>query len=333
MESKITDTMLRDQTVVITGASSGIGKAAAIAFACEGANLVLAARGLQGLEETASACRKWGGLAKIVVTDMSDAVQVQHLLKEALSINGHIKCWINNAGVLSFGKFEETPVEVIDQVIKTNLLGYVYGARAVLPVFKQQGSGVLINNISIGGWMPAPYGTAYTASKYGIRGLVEGLQAEVSNYPNIHICALYPGFQRSAGIGHAANYSGIRLSTPPPAFDPRRLADAMVKLAKHPVEVSYPDWFGFLFKRLYQVCPAVIRSVSSFAMRGAMKWANRSVSNSGTVLQPSRGYHGIYGKTLLPTPSKTSKRSVVTAMGIIAMGIWLAARNRRAGHN
>ena len=56
---------------------------------------------------------------KIVATDISDVMQVQHLLKQALSVNGHIKCWINNAGVLSFGKFEETPVEVIDQVIKT----------------------------------------------------------------------------------------------------------------------------------------------------------------------------------------------------------------------
>ena len=320
--------MLLNQTVVITGASSGIGKATAIAFAREGANLVLAARGLQGLEETATACRKRGAPVKIVATDMSDATQVQQLVKEALSINGHIKCWINNAGVLSFGKFEETPVEVIGQVIKTNLLGYVYGARAVLPVFKQQGSGVLINNISIGGWMPAPFGTAYTASKYGIRGLVEGLQAEVSNYPGIHICALYPGFQRSAGIGHAANYSGIRLSTPPPAFDPRRLADAMVKLAKHPVAASYPDWFGFVFKKLYQVCPAAIRTLSSFAMRGAMKWANKTVNNSGTVLHPSNGYNSIYGKTLLPSSSGASNRIVIAGLGIAALCIWLASHRR-----
>ncbi len=72
-----------------------------------------------------------------------------------------------------------------------------------------------MNNISIGGWMPAPYGTAYTASKYGVRGMVETLQGEVSDYPDIHICALYPGFQKSSGIEHAANYSGIKLSTPP----------------------------------------------------------------------------------------------------------------------
>ncbi|WP_114791148.1 SDR family oxidoreductase [Niabella yanshanensis] len=329
MKNKIKDATLRNQTVVITGASSGIGKATAIAFAREGADLVLAARGLQGLEETASMCRKSGVMVKVVATDMSDAKQVQQLVKEALSINGYIKCWVNNAGVLSFGKFEETPVEVIGQVIKTNLLGYVYGARAILPVFKQQGEGVLINNISIGGWMPAPYGTAYTASKYGIRGLVEGLQAEVANEPHIHICALYPGFQRSAGIGHAANYSGIRLSTPPPAFNPRRLAYAMVQMAKHPVAAAYPDWFGLLFKRLYQVCPAVIRTVSSFAMRGAMKWANKTEHTDGIVLYPSKGYNGIYGKTLLSTSLPLPKRMVVTVLGITAMSIWLASRSRR----
>lgn len=329
MKNKIKGATLRNQTVVITGASSGIGKAAAIAFAVEGANLVLAARGLRGLEETASMCRKYGVVVKVVATDVSDATQVQQLVKEALSVNGHIQCWVNNAGVLSFGKFDETPVEVIGQVIKTNLLGYVYGARAILPVFKQQGGGVIINNISIGGWMPAPYGTAYTASKYGIRGLVEGLQGEVSDHPDIHICALYPGFQRSAGIGHAANYSGICLSTPPPAFDPRRLADAMVKLAQYPVDASYPDWFGFLFKKLYQVCPATIRNMSSFVMRGVMKWANKTDKSSGIVLHPSKKHSGIYGKTLLASSLPAPRRTVLTVAGIAALSIWLVSRNRR----
>lgn len=320
---------LTGTTVVITGASSGIGKAAAIAFAREGANLVLAARSREGLEEVAAQCRKWGVSAKAVPTDMSDALQVKQLLSEALEVNGYVDYWINNAGVLSFGKFEETPVEIVDQVIKTNLLGYVHGAHTVLPVFKKQGRGVLINNISIGGWMPAPFGTAYTASKYGIRGMVEGLQGEVSGYPGIHICALYPGFQRSAGIGHAANYSGIRLSTPPPAFDPRQLANAMVGLAKHPKDASYPDWFSIFFKRMYQVCPALIRTLSSFATRSAMKWANKSPDSDGIVLSPSSGYPRIYGKTLLSPPAPRTRTAFIITACVAALGLWVRYNNRR----
>ncbi|MDQ0781827.1 SDR family oxidoreductase [Chryseobacterium sp. W4I1] len=220
------------KTVVITGASSGVGKATAEAFAAEGADLVLAARGEEPLNDCAELCRKFGVEVIAVPTDTSIAEEVYHLVEEALKFSGRIDCWINNAGVLAFGKFEEIPIEVSDQIVKTNLLGYMHSAHVVLPVFKRQKKGILINNISIGGWMPAPYGTAYTASKFGIRGMVETLQGELSGYPDIHICALYPGFQKSTGIDHAANYSGIKLSTPPPAFDPRELAASMVKTAK-----------------------------------------------------------------------------------------------------
>ena len=292
---------LYGETVVITGASSGIGRATAEAFARVGANLVLAARGKEALDEVAARCRSFGVQATAVPTDVSIASEVTRLVDTALEMNDRIDYWVSNAGVLSFGRFEETPIEVVDQIIKTNVLGYVHAAHAVLPVFKKQGKGVLINNISIGGWMPAPFSAAYTASKFGIRGLVEGLQAEVTAYPDIHICALYPGFQKSAGIEHAANYSGIKLSTPPPAFDPRDLANAIVKVALQPKQASYPDWFGLLFKRLYQFFPGSIRTASSAAMRLIMKIANKDKAASGNVLQPSKGNMGVHGRTLLPT--------------------------------
>lgn len=188
------------ETVVITGASSGVGKATAEAFAEQGADLVLAARGEDALKDTAELCRKLGATVIAVPTDTSVAEDVQNLVKQALEFSGKIDYWVNNAGVLAFGKFEDIPVDVTDQIVKTNLLGYMHAAHAVLPVFKKQKKGVLLNNISIGGWMPAPYGTAYTASKFGVRGMVETLQGEVSDFPDIHICALYPGFQKSSGI-------------------------------------------------------------------------------------------------------------------------------------
>lgn len=295
------------KTVVITGASSGIGKATAEAFAKEGSHLVLASRGEDALQDTAHTCRELGAKVLVVPTDTSIPEEVTHLVEEALRMNGRIDYWINNAGVLSFGKFEETPVEVVDQIIKTNLLGYMYGAHAVLPIFKKQKKGVLINNISIGGWMPAPYGTAYTASKFGIRGMVETLQGEVSDFPEIHICALYPGFQKSSGIEHAANYSGIKLSTPPPSFDPRLLANCMVKVAKKPSDAVYPDWFSITFKNLYGIAPGIIRTISSAAMRAVMKIAHKEEDTDGNILEQSKGNMGIDGKTLLPRIPKAVK--------------------------
>lgn len=304
------------ETVVITGASSGIGKATAEAFAEQGADLVLAARNEEALKETAEICRSLGVAVLAVPTDVSVAEEVAHLVNEALQFSGKIDYWVNNAGVLAFGKFEEIPVDVTDQIIKTNLLGYMHSAHAVLPVFKRQKKGVLLNNISIGGWMPAPYGTAYTASKYGIRGMTETLQGEVSDFPDIHICALYPGFQISSGIEHAANYSGIKLSTPPPSFDPRKLAASIVKTAKNPQEASYPDWSAIVFKGLYEISPGLIRYVSSAVMRMVMKKANKDERSGGNVLEPSKGNMGIDGKSLF---SVSAKPLIWTAAGILGI--------------
>ena len=316
------------ETVVITGASSGVGKAVAEAFAEQGADLVLAARGEEALTETAELCRKLGAAVIAVPTDTSVAEEVQNLVKEALEFTGKIDYWVNNAGVLAFGKFEEIPVDVNDQIVKTNLLGYMHSAHAVLPVFKKQKRGVLLNNISIGGWMPAPYGTAYTASKFGIRGMVETLQGEVSDFPDIHICALYPGFQKSAGIEHAANYSGIKLSTPPPSFDPRQLADAIVKTAKNPTDASYPDWSAVVFKNLYEIFPGVIRYVSSAGMRIVMKKANKEENTSGTTKKPSDGNMSIDGKTLFSFSGKPLVLAAAGVIGVLAVGALFSGKSK-----
>lgn len=317
------------ETVVITGASSGIGKATAEAFAEQGADLVLAARNEEALKETAEICRSLGVTVITVPTDVSVAEEVAHLVNEAIQFSGKIDYWVNNAGVLAFGKFEEIPVDVTDQIIKTNLLGYMHAAHAVLPVFKRQKKGVLLNNISIGGWMPAPYGTAYTASKYGIRGMTETLQGEVSDFPDIHICALYPGFQKSSGIEHAANYSGIKLSTPPPSFDPRKLAASIVRTAKNPTEASYPDWSAVAFKSIYEIFPGVVRYVSSAAMRMVMKKANKDEKSKGNVLEPSKGNMGIDGKSLFTISAKPLIWTAAGILGIAAAKFLFSGMSRK----
>jgi NADP-dependent 3-hydroxy acid dehydrogenase YdfG len=146
--------------VVITGASSGIGRATARHFARMGACLVLAARRHELLREVVHECERLGGRAMAVPTDVTDAEAVRRLADAAVEAFGGIDVWVNNAGAGVFGPFTEARIELHRQVVEINLLGTMHGAAAALPVFLRQGHGVLINNISMGGWAPTPFAAA-----------------------------------------------------------------------------------------------------------------------------------------------------------------------------
>lgn len=306
---------IRGKTVVITGGSSGVGKATAEAFALEGCNIVVAARGKEALDETVSLCRDLGVAVIGVPTDVSKAEEVAHLAETAIQFNGRIDIWVNNAGVMASGKFEEIPMELNEQVIKTNLFGYMHGAYSALPIFKKQQEGILINNVSIGGFMPAPYSAVYSSTKFGIRGMMDCLQGEISDYPDIHICNIYPQIQRSTGNMHSAKYSGLDFKIPPFAADPRDTAKKIVELAKNPRKDLFPDFTSLLLKNIYGLFPKQIINVASAGMRMMMK-AKNAPPDSGNILKPSSEPHRIYGETMLPVPSKKTKLAIAAGLGL-----------------
>ena len=131
---------LRDSVVVITGASSGIGRATSLAFARRGATVVIAARRELLLKELAAECQRMSGLSLAVPTDVTDSTACENLARRAIESFGRIDVWVNNAAVTAFGRLEETPADASRQVIETNLLGCMHGARAALPYFREQAS-------------------------------------------------------------------------------------------------------------------------------------------------------------------------------------------------
>ncbi len=313
------------KTVVITGASSGAGRATALAFARNGAWVVLAARREPALKEVVAECAAMGAKAVYAVTDVTDAAAMKDLAATAVAFGGVIDVWVNNAGVLAAGAFDKTPINVHEQVIRTNLLGYINGAHAVMPYFKQQGYGILINNISVGGWFPTPYAVAYTASKYGLRGYSEALRGELHQWPDIHVCDLFPAFLDTPGIQHAANYTGHYLKPAPPVYDPVRLAHTIVELAVHP-QKSVTVGSAASFLRLANTFfPGLSRSITAGMVETYMKNALPLDTTPGNVLEPVEYGTSIHGGWNSPADAQKRKRSTALLLAGLAAG-WLLLR-------
>lgn len=239
---------IQESVIVITGASSGIGRATALMFAQQQATLVLAARREAALQEVAATCEAAGATAIAVPTDVTQEDQVQALAQKAIESFGRIDVWINNAAVSLFAKFEAAPADAFRRVIETNLFGYVYGARAAMQQFRQQNSGNLINVASIVGLGAQPYTSAYVMSKHAIRAMAECLRMELylDNASNIHVCTVLPATIDTPIFQQAANYTGRQVKAMDPVYAADDVADAIVDLVKHPQREIIVGAVGYL---------------------------------------------------------------------------------------
>lgn len=316
---------IKDKVVVITGASSGAGRATAIEFAKHGAHLVLAARREPALNEVAKECEEAGAKALVVVTNVTNISAMKHLAKAANDFGGRIDVWVNNAGVLAAGKFEETPAEVHDQVIQTNLLGYLHGAHAVLPYFKKQGYGLLINNISVGGWFPTPYAVGYTASKFGLRGFSEALRGELKDWPRIQVCDLFPGFLDTPGIQHAANYTGHSLRPAPPVYNPMRVAKAIVSISAAPRSAQTIGSAATFLRAAHFFFPVLSRNLTAQFIKTYLRHADPIDPTSGNLFEPVQYGSSIHGGWSMEARTKERKLAKRLFLAGIAIG-FLAMR-------
>ncbi|MFB9864046.1 SDR family oxidoreductase [Rufibacter immobilis] len=254
---------LADKVVVITGASSGIGRATALTFAQQGATLILAARRKEILEQLVADCMQRGSKALAVPTDVTQPQDLLALAEAALAFAGKIDVWVNNAGSGAIGEYEQVPMAAHEQVIQINLLGYMRGAHAVLPIFKRQEYGQLINTISLGAFAPMPYGVSYAASKYGLRGFSEALRAELLKYPKIRISDVFPAFIDTPGFQHGGNYIGKKLKPAPPVYDAQLVADTIVDLVHHYKPGVMAGGFGYVARISNSLFPALTRKLAA----------------------------------------------------------------------
>lgn len=287
---------LEGQVVVVTGASTGLGRASAVELARVGARVIIAGRRAETLEDTALKCREVGGEAIPVVTDVTDEGQVAHLASRALELDGTVAVWVNNAGVTAFGSLEGSPLADHRRVIETNLWGAVYGARAIVPIFRRQGRGVLINVGSILSKVGQPFVPSYVISKFALQGLSEALRSELADEPGIHVCTLLPYAIDTPHFQVGANLMGRQPHAMPPTQSPEKVARALVDLAERPRRQLHVPRVAAWGLALHALFPEVVERVIHDALSRWHFGAPQALNPAGNLWQPSADPPSAHGE-------------------------------------
>lgn len=287
------------QVTVVTGASSGIGRACAERFARRGDRLFLVARDSSALHRVASACHLLGaGTVTCRPGDVGDDQQVKAVVGEVLSQHARIDAWVHSAAVMAYGRFEDIPAAVFDEVVRTDLLGSANAARAVLPVLRRQGEGSLVLLGSVLGEMTVPFVSAYATSKWGLHGLVRLLRQENRDVPRVHVTLVSPVGVNTPIYEQAANYTGSVPRPPQPVYSADAVAAAVVRTVQHPPRrgVVHVGWNAWALRTTFAALPPVFDALVEPVM-SRLGLTDRSARPAlGNVFQPAPRHNARDGR-------------------------------------
>jgi hypothetical protein len=235
--------MSHQPVILVTGASSGIGEAAARLFAREGYRVSLGARRLERLQAVARGIESDGGQSIAVQSDLTRFEDIQRLISKTLDQFGQIDVLLNNAGFGRLKWLEDLdPMEDIQAQLQINLIATILVAREVLPHMIQRGSGHIINIGSLGGFVATPTYTVYSASKFGVRGFTEALRREVGVY-DVHVSGIYPGAVNTEFKQHADVKRKTGQTTPESLrLEPEEVARAVLSVVRRPRRELIIPW-------------------------------------------------------------------------------------------
>jgi short-subunit dehydrogenase len=285
------------QAVLVTGASSGLGRAAAHQLASAGTPLVLASRSVDALERTRQECVGRGSPSVLVVpTDVTDGKAVDDLLDRAQEAHGGLRGVIHAAAVIAYGRFPDVPAEVFDQVQVTNVLGTANVARSTLRLFEAQGGGSLVVVGSVLGKMATPYLSSYGTSKWAVQGLVRTLQIEARSTPGVRISLVSPGGVNTPVYDQAGTYTGRPGHPPPPVYQPETVARQLVAALDHDRRDQDVGFANKLMVFGFRALPGVFDLLVGPMMRVLGQGRTEVEPNPGNVFEPRPDGEAVRGR-------------------------------------
>jgi short-subunit dehydrogenase len=314
---------LHEQTIVITGASSGIGLATAQLAAKRGARVVLSSRKETDLRRIASDITAAGGQAVFVIADVANPEEVDAIAAVAVETFGGIDTWVNNAGVSIFGKLTDVPMADKKRLFDVNFWGVVHGCRAALRHMKERG-GAIINIGSIVSDQAMPLQGIYSASKHAVQGYTNALRMELEHdrLP-IAVTLVKPSAIDTPYLEHARNYMDAAPSFPPPVYAPELVARTILRCAEKPVRDITVGGGGRLMTLMGALAPRTTDKYFERAMFEQQKDYEGRNRTMDSLYAPKRD-----GRTRGPYNGHVMQSSVYTgaAMSDLTRALpWLAA--------
>lgn len=284
--------------VVVTGASSGIGRATAALLSSQGMQVVLASRSLEALRAAQQDCVD--GTTLVVTCNVSRSAEVDALMAAAVDRFGRVDVVVHSAAALAYGRFEDVPAEVFEGAIATTLLGAANVARAALRQFGDQGGGHLVVVGSLLGKIATPYMSSYVTAKWGVHGLVRTLQIEARKAPGVHVSLVSPGGVNTPVYLQAGTYAGRHGRPPPPVVSPERVARAVARRIERPRRETDVGPLNMLTVFGFRVLPAVFDRIVTPLMEFGGLQREPVAPTPGNVQTPTPGEaaHGPWDSAL-----------------------------------
>jgi short-subunit dehydrogenase len=277
---------LERRRVVITGASSGIGRAAAELFAREGADLALVARGRRGLDAAARAARRHGAVAYVVPADIADPDAIETAVSRAEAQLGGVDVVVANAGAGAYGRFTEMSRDDFERTVAVTLFGTINTIRAALPALERS-TGTLVVTGSVASRVPLPLLSPYVTAKHGLRGFVNALRAELrAQRSRVSLAVVEPGPVDTPFWDHVATSEGQAPPKVPGSYSAATVAEALVQAAAHPRGDRIVGGAMLLLEPAFRVA----RPVADVALGAIVRWAlatGRRPSGPIAIWEPS----------------------------------------------